>query len=509
MIRMIKEEAFMKKLLALLLTMGMLLSVLGCTPGGGETQSVETVGTTAPATDATEPEEFQLEVEGFQVGFCREIMNPTKPIPLSGYGNTANRILREIGDDITATAVAISDGEGNHVLLISTDLITASEGLFDAVKMVLNVKTGMPKDRIIITACHSHSAPDVASSLSEGYTEIVTQKIIEAAMNALADRKPAEMYTGSVETVNLNFVKHYSHVTEDGQTLVFGDNFGTQVLDETTKHATEVDPTMHLLRFTREGAEDVVVVNWRAHPHFTGGSSKYVLSSDYIATFRQALEDQTGTNVVYFQGACGNVNSSTRLAEERRTTDYRVFGALLAEHAIDGLENNMTKVETGRIQTKQIDFYGEINHTQNHLLAQASQVASIWASTNSWDACRPLMNQYGIRSPYHANAIKANYSRSKEDGRMTVSAVSIGEDFALVTFPGELFDTISVGVEEGSPYQSTMLLGYAIHHIGYLPSAIAFEYTSYETDITRFVAGTGELLQAEYINMLNELKNNG
>ena len=42
-------------------------------------------------------------------------------------------------------------------------------------------------------------------------------------------------------------------------------------------------------------------------------------------------------------------------------------------------------------------------------------------------------------------------------------------------------------------------------HVGYLPAAIAFEYTSYETDITRFVQGTGEMVRDEYIRMLNEL----
>ena len=85
-------------------------------------------------------------------------------------------------------------------------------------------------------------------------------------------------------------------------------------------------------------------------------------------------------------------------------------------------------------------------------------------------------------------------------------AVCIGDEFAFVTFPGELFDTISVGIEEGSPYPTTMLIGYSTGHIGYLPSAYAFEYTSYETDITRFVEGTGEIVRDEYIRMLSEIK---
>ena len=87
-----------------------------------------------------------------------------------------------------------------------------------------------------------------------------------------------------------------------------------------------------------------------------------------------------------------------------------------------------------------------------------------------------------------------------------MNAVSIGDSFAFVTFPGELFDTISVGVEEGSPYETTMLIGYSNGHIGYLPSAYAFEYTCYETDITRFAEGTGEIVRDQYISMLESLR---
>ena len=87
-----------------------------------------------------------------------------------------------------------------------------------------------------------------------------------------------------------------------------------------------------------------------------------------------------------------------------------------------------------------------------------------------------------------------------------MNTVAIGDSFAFVTFPGELFDTISVGVEEGSPYETTMLIGYSKGHIGYLPSAYAFEYTSYETDITRFAEGTGEIVRDQYIAMLEGLK---
>ena len=55
-------------------------------------------------------------------------------------------------------------------------------------------------------------------------------------------------------------------------------------------------------------------------------------------------------------------------------------------------------------------------------------------------------------------------------------------------------------------FAMTMMMGYCHHHIGYLPSAVAYKYTSYETDITRFAPGTGESVADQFVEMLRELK---
>lgn len=480
----------MKKALALLLLVCFLLPLLGCTQ--------------AKQTDPV------AEVpKGFLVGHSSKIVNPDTTIPLVGYSNTYERYSKEIGDDMKLSVTIFSDGEGTDIALVNTDLCTISRPLGESFQMCVNSETGIPVERVYVSGNHSHSAPSITGNTEEEqkYNEKWLVLLAEASREAMADRKPAKMYTGSIETENLNFVKHYQYVDENGVTQFFGDNFGTAVYNDTTTHTTQVDSTMHLLKITREGCKDVVIANWRAHPHFTGGTTKYVLSSDYPGAFREALEKQTGCEAVYLQGACGNVNSSTRLEKERRASDVRTHGALLAGYAIEGLENNMTEITTGKIETMQFDYYGDINHTFDHLYMQAKTVSAIWNSTHSYEEAKPYMTPYGIRSVYHASGIVGNYNRTKEvDGRLTMNAVCIGDEFAFVTFPGELFDTISMGVEEGSPYDTTMLIGYSTGHIGYLPSAYGFEYTCYETDITRFTEGTGEIVRDEYIRMLNELK---
>ena len=176
----------MKKFFVLFLTA--LLLFCGCTAAQTPTDTV------------TEPSQA-AELPGFRVGFSRKNMNPSTPVPLAGYSNALNRYMRSIGEDITCTVLAISDGEGNDLLLISTDLTNSQEAVTDLIRQNLSSKTGIPQDNIVITATHTHSAPDLTNrNLSEeaAYIQLMSEQLLAAAQEALDDRAQATMYTGSI-----------------------------------------------------------------------------------------------------------------------------------------------------------------------------------------------------------------------------------------------------------------------------------------------------------------------
>ena len=484
----------MKKIFVLLITAALLLCC-GCT---------------APKTPQTaQKQPTTAETERFRVGFSRRIMNPTSCVPLAGYSNALNRYMRSIGQDITCTALAISDADGNDLLLISTDLTNSQEAVTTMIRQSISNKTGIPIDSIVITATHTHSAPDLTNrSLPEekAYIKLMFDHILAAADAALADRAEASMYIGSIETEHLNFVRHYlveNNLT--GEVSVAGDHFGSFKDATILGHASEGDPTLHLVQFKREDHADIVLANWAAHPHFTGGASKYVLSSDFVGPFRETLEDMTGNNVVFFQGAAGDLNEMSKINSEQRTSDHRTYGALLADYADTCLQEHMKEVPTGTIKTLQLDYYGQINRSQDHLYIAAKTVQAQWEQTYSTHDCAPLMEPHGIRSVYHALAIVNNYNRTDDDGRMSLKAISIGDCFAILTFPGELFSSLYTEVEKQSPFEMTMLFGYADQHVSYLPTQAAYEYTCYESDITRFAPGTGEQVQQQYLQLLEQL----
>ena len=447
----------------------------------------------------------------FKVGYNRQTVNPTEPIPLQGYSNEPQRLHKAITEDICATAVAYSDGT-TTVMTIGTDLCTLLDPLATDARLGVCAATGLKEDQVFIAATHTHSGPALHRDEFESvvrYKQQFLDGIILAAKEAIADLKPAKMYAGSIETENLNFVKHYKmRDTKTGEISCIGDQYGTDVGKVYVDHMTKADPTLHIVKFTREGGKDVVIANFRAHPHFTGGYKKYDLSSDYIGAFRMAFEAMYDCHCVYFQGASGNINSSTRMAGERKYTTCRSHGMALAAAAYECMLKHLKEVNPGPIKYKQLKFYADINHSMNHLAEEGQRIWTMWRETYDKAACDVECAKVGLHSIYHAWAVYANSTRTREkDGLLILNAVSLGEELAFVTFPGELFDSLSVRMENGSPFQTTMLLGYCYHHLNYLPSMAAFKYGSYEVDTTRFKPGTGEEVADTYVEMLKELKN--
>ena len=449
----------------------------------------------------------------FKVGFNRQTVNPDESVPLAGYVNDDKRFHTSQADDICATCVAISDGDAT-VLVIGFDVTVAGTEFSQLLRQRLEKETGIPQDRMLLAGTHTHAGPGLGEQkLQTWFPEIerywvkFANGVSEAARLAIADLKPARIFTGSVETESLNFVKHYkARHKVTGEISYIGDNFGDEKNTTVIDHATKGDPTLHVVKFVRDGGRDVVLSNFRGHPHFDGGFTKYILSPSFIGPFRRALESIMDCDVLYLQGASGNVNTTTRLGKERRYTCAQSHGMALAAYAAECMYSHMKEVEPGPIRNVQVEFWGERAKVDESLLEIAYKVSDLWDETADRQKCIELGMPYGIRSPFLAHAIIGHSHRKDIDYRMVLNAVAVGDFLSIVTFPGELFDSLSERIEEDSPFQTTLVMGYAHHQIGYMPTLNSYKYTSYETDITRFAPGTGEKVVAKYVEMLNGLK---
>ena len=93
----------MKKLFVLLICLILVLGCLGCSGGKQKTQTVQT-GT-------------------FTVGYGRANVTPEVSIGLTGYGNTADRMSDNVLSYLYITRLAVTDADGNTVLLYGIDAV--------------------------------------------------------------------------------------------------------------------------------------------------------------------------------------------------------------------------------------------------------------------------------------------------------------------------------------------------------------------------------------------------
>ncbi len=483
----------MKKLISVLLLMVMVLSLFGCAKPENE--------------PAVQNQEAGSQEKTFRVGYARYDITPEEAVPLGGFGNCDKRISTKILRRLYVTCVAITDEQDNTVLMYGCDFINPYASLMNA-RPVVAQATGVPEHQILINSSHTHAGPDQGSSQFQSiqnWIALTNEQIVKAGQEAMADRKPATMSYGSIETEGLNFIKHYKYIDQNGNVQFFGDNFGTQVLDETTEHTTQIDQTMFLVKFEREGDKPVVMASWRAHPLLDGGSSRTELSSDYPGAFREAMELQYDCDFVFYQGAAGNNNSSSRLPQEVRTKNTAEYGALLAGYAIEGLTNNMTDVgNPGLLQTRYTMLEQDVNHDTDSLYHAAREVQVVFQNTNVYAEAAKAGEPYGIRSPYMANAIINRYNKDKT-AVSELNAVAFGDHVAFVSAPNELFDQLGEMTEAGSSYPMTVTLGYTNGYTGYIPTLYGFEHTSYETDVCWFKPGIGEIMVDTFLTMLDEM----
>lgn len=468
----------MKKLVCLFLSVIMLLGLVACGSANGDS---------APATTEA-PKEFM-------VGYARVNITPDVPTGLAGYGNIDERKHTEVLDYIYLTCVAMTDTEDNTALFFSADLCSMSDTFVASIRTKVSEATGVPGERMMFNSSHTHSAP-----YGQGIPQIVTKAAVEAAEDAIADRKPATMFAGKAETDGINFVRHY--YMDDGSVVT--DNHGTTTGKTIVSHTTETDEEMRILLFKREGGKDVVLANWQSHPHITGGSTKTALSADIIGMFRMYLEQQYDCQFAYFQGGGGNINPTSRIKEENANTekDYKVHGQLLAETAMKAI-NSATEIQTGPIRHVTEIYSCDTNKEDLSLASAAATVVAYYNEGHTTGETKTFAQQYGIESIYHARAISGRGSLG-DSLNIEIDAFGIG-DFGWVLAPYEMFDASAKYIRDNSPFAFTFACGYSNGGNGYFPTLECWEYGAYEADTTKVARGTAEAVADRFVELLNDL----
>ena len=401
----------------------------------------------------------------FMAGFGRAKITPDYSVPLAGYGNTTQRMSEGSLTFIYTSCIAVTDANGQSILMYTNDHVCTSELTLDDLRSAISEATGVPGNRIMISATHTHSGPDVREVITaqHPYYTFFKNAMVEAGTQAMNDRSAAVMYSGSTTVEGLNFVRHYK--MSDGK--IAGDNFGDMQNATPVESVHKADNEVQIIRFARsaEDKKDIVMMNFQAHPKLAstastayGRQNRKQLTSDFVGPTTEYVEKTADVWCAYYQGAAGNLNPLDSYISRNNTTAQKSifdYGKVLGGAVVDALPTLTEATVTPTIKSKQLQFEGK---TPN-------------------GSVRP----------------------------MEIDAFCIG-DVGFVTAPFEMFDNTGMDIKAASPFETTIIMTYANGRSGYLPSEEVWDYGAYELTICYYKRGTAEDVAQELVSMLKSLK---
>ena len=457
----------MKKLLTLLLAAVMMLSLFGCA-----------------ASQEKEPPVLK-------VGYASQNVTPDYQVGLGGYSDAHSRGHTSVLDPVYVICVAATYGE-DTVLTMVMDMGCAPDSFTKTVTPMISDATGVKEENIIITATHTHSAPSLTGGIgSDRYRPELMAHMVVAAQNALADAAPATIYTGVKQIEGLNFVRNY--IMSDGK-------FEDDTMDTVyAKHCTDSDSRMMLVKFDREEKQDILLVNWQAHPDHAHQNGYNAMSADYPGALRNYVAEETEMLVAFIPGASGNQNPGSKIQSEKHGLKMNQYGKKLGEHAVEALEDLKQVGNEGiSVTSKVVDT--EVDHSLDHMAGKAAEAYKVFEQ-QGLEAGNAKARELGLKSAYHARAVSQRKSMGPTKP-LTLHAWRIG-DVGFTSGMYEMFSDSGLYIRANAPFETVMICQ---GNYSYVAAEYAFDCGTYEAITGYYAKGTAEMLAKEFVSMLETVK---
>ena len=461
------------------------------------------------------------------VGFARVDITPPLGSFMPGYYQ--DRRAKEILDPLQINMVAFSDGK-TRAIVAQYDTEALSDSVADAMRDAIVKATGIDRDAILLHASHTHDGGFLAQNTGHGsnvqadaratevdrlYAEFCVTRSADAAVEALADLRPARISCGKTVAKRISFVRRYLMKSGKVQT-----NPGTNNPDIVRPVGT-ADETVQVLRVDREGAKPICLINFQTHPDVVGGET---ITADWPGLARKVFEAATmgETLCVVINGTEGDVNHCNVMplpGEERdlhRDFDGADRGYGHAKHMANvlaasalGVWMKCAPLEAGEIRftsgTVRVPA-NKAKDTDEKNLAWANEV---WALHEAGKDAE-ISAKYGCyemeltTEVARAGRIR-NMAKHDDFHEIPIATLAIGPDLAFGGFPGEPFNDIGVEVRKGSPFKLTILSCLTNGSRGYFPFSDSYKQGGYEAATSPFGPTVADDLIVGQLKQLREL----
>ena len=256
----------------------------------------------------------------FRAGIAVRMVTPDPLLPVSGGVGPSSPVSKQEGD-LTVRALVFADDE-TQVAIVSADFLGFPSVLGD--KARARVK-GIPPERILIGATHTHSAPDCYGfadhsgkfSTDLKYVDLVCDRIAEAINEALDRVQPASLKIATGEAKGRIAFNYYADQL--------------------------YDPRCHVIQVIgADGKPFATLVNYAVHPEVLGPDAG-ILSPDLIGPLYDRIRGQGGGTGIFMNSAQGGMVTADNRGPDgksiRTWTECLRIGTLLADEALRVVES--------------------------------------------------------------------------------------------------------------------------------------------------------------------------
>lgn len=457
--------------------------------------------------------------EPLKVGIAETDITPPVGFPMAGYYH--ERLAEGTIDPLKAKAIVFR-GPKQQAAWVACDLIGIFTDLSRVIRARASEKTGIPAENIVISATHSHTAPDYAKELVKYLNHVpqdplrsaYIEKLIAGPVNAISEAyakaEPMQLEAGSAtQQTPVSFNRRF--VMRDGSVKTWMNWQNPDVV----RAAGPIDPEIGLIMArSADGKPRGILSNFALHLDTVGGAK---WSADYPHFIEYSLRKTPGNEVIsiFGTGCCGDINHVNPRSPERNKAD--VIGGsigLSVQEQLDKLQKvdaTDVVVKSRVVQLPLQDATKEEVAKSIEILAAAKRKEKVEFLDHVTAYKKLMLDHFRHREPF-ANAedhitwgVSKSLAGIGDSIPVDVTVIALGHDVAIVYLPGEVFVELGLAIKQASPFRTTMVveLTNCVETI-YIPNRAAYAGGSYEVTNSSTLPGSGELLVETAVSLLRE-----
>ena len=403
-----------------------------------------------------------LEAGEFRAGAVAVEITPTE-FPVIVNGGFLEKQATKVFDPLHARAVVLDDGTA-RVALCVVDTCMMSRDLIDEAKGLASKTTGIPMERMLVSATHTHSAPSamacLGTRLDAKYAAFLPGKIAEAIAGAAKNLVPARVGSGVApawEFTNCRrWIRRPDKMIVDPFSVASGraHMHPGYLNPDAIGPSGPIDPDLSLLSVqTRDGRPLALLANFSMH-YFGAGP----VSADYFGKFATGIGGRIGAGDAAFVGIMsqGTSGDSHWMDYSQPKTD------ITSDQYADGLM---------RIAA---EAYRKIEHRDSGSIAMAEATLKLRrrvAEAARLEWARKIAEPMGDRVAANQPEVYAREQlilAAEPERELKLQALRIGE-LGITAIPNEVYAITGLKLKAWSPLRATFNIELANGGEGYIP----------------------------------------